>query len=77
MSTPIAMITEYDIPELFQVHFGDFPDDYFCEQKAREIQAEFRTRMDQISETIKTRNLTRQPKYEYLLPERVPYSLAV
>ncbi|KAL3883129.1 hypothetical protein ACJMK2_029422 [Sinanodonta woodiana] len=60
-----------------EVYLGDYPDAYFSEASMRRIKDEFQQSLKRISEQMKTRNRKMDIPYYYLLPERVPNSVAV
>ncbi|KAK3579734.1 hypothetical protein CHS0354_008875 [Potamilus streckersoni] len=60
-----------------EVYLGEYPDAYFAEEAMRRVKDEFQQSLKRISELMKTRNRKIDVPYYYLLPERVPNSVAV
>nr|XP_022324225.1 allene oxide synthase-lipoxygenase protein-like isoform X3 [Crassostrea virginica] len=56
---------------------GNFEVQYIFDPDAKQIVQEFRAELQRISETIKRRNESRNPKYEWLDPELVPNSISI
>jgi len=56
---------------------GDFETQYIYDPEALEVLDEFRGKLEVVSGQIKESNSHRSPPYEYLLPERVPNSIAI
>ena len=61
---------------IFQVYLGNYPDAHFTDQPARDVQQVFKKELEEISSKIKERNKTLDIPYVYLLPEKVPNSVA-
>ncbi|XP_055893478.1 polyunsaturated fatty acid 5-lipoxygenase-like isoform X2 [Biomphalaria glabrata] len=56
---------------------GDFEVQFVFDPKACEVLDQFRKDLHAINETIKERNLHRNPPYEYLKPEIIPNSISI
>lgn len=61
----------------FQRFLGDYSDGSFTDMAAREAILRFQGKLNKISQSIKKRNETLEVPYTYLLPERVPNSIAI
>ncbi len=55
---------------------GYYPDDHFQDGSVISAVQRFKTKLDEIEITIKQRNQNR-PKYEYLLPSKIPQSINI
>lgn len=63
---------------MFQQKFiGDYPEDLFVEKAAKSAISGFQKKLKEISAGIKERNAKLVVPYPYLLPERVPNSIAI
>ncbi|XP_074649222.1 polyunsaturated fatty acid 5-lipoxygenase-like [Tubulanus polymorphus] len=67
-------LSQYSSEEIF---LGEYPNDYFTDLEPRDLMKKFSKAVKQISATIHERNKTREVPYVYLLPERVPSSIAI
>ncbi|CAB4012276.1 allene oxide synthase-lipoxygenase -like [Paramuricea clavata] len=68
-----ALTTIYPT-ELF---LGDYADNLFGDASARVALAKFKSKLDEITEKIKKRNEGMVAPYTWLLPERIPNSIAI
>ena len=62
---------------LFQKFLGDYSEGLFTDGPALEAISRFQENLQKISEVIKERNKSLAVPYTYLLPERVPNSIAI
>ena len=60
-----------------KIYLGDFPEEYIVEGEARMAQDQLRTSLGKIEAEITERNRGLEVPYTYLLPSRVPRSIAV
>ena len=62
-----------------QKFIGDYREGLFTDAKAKHAISEFQTKLEEISYEIEKRNasLAKQYRYPYLLPKRVPNSIAI
>ena len=60
---------------LCQCFLGDYSKGLLVDEEAEEAIARFQEKLQEISETIKTRNRALEWPYIHLLPERVPNSV--
>jgi len=60
-----------------QVYLGDVPDLLFIDDEAIKAQQEFREDLQALNEKIQNRNQGLQYPYTYLLPEKIPVSIAI
>lgn len=62
-----------------QKFIGQYPEELFTEDKAKNAISEFREKLEEISQKIQSRNkpLDEPYKYVYLLPEKVPNSISI
>ncbi|KAK3734228.1 hypothetical protein QZH41_012948 [Actinostola sp. cb2023] len=56
---------------------GDYSDGLFVDPKAMEMISKFQEQLQNVSDSIKSRNKSLEWPYIYLLPERVPNSVAI
>ena len=58
---------------------GQYPEELFTEDKAKNAISEFGEKLKEISKEIETRNTTLNERYQYvyLLPEKVPNSISI
>ena len=68
------MMTNQNFFFSFQKFIGQYPEELFTEDKAKNAISEFGEKLKEISREIKTRNTTLDEPYQYvyLLPEKVP-----
>ena len=62
---------------LSQKFLGDYSEGLFTDGPALEAISRFQENLQKISEAIKERNKSLAVPYAYLLPERVPNSIAI
>ena len=62
---------------LSQKFLGDYSEGLFTDGPALEAISRFQENLKQISEAIKERNKSLAVPYTYLLPERIPNSIAI
>lgn len=62
---------------LKQKFLGDYTHGLFVDSKALDIIAKFQENLQNISDAIKLRNKSLEWPYIYLLPERIPNSVAI
>ena len=60
-----------------QQYLGEYPDRHFTDQKSLEAMESYNAALKEISNTIQKRNEGLDIPYIYLLPERVPNSIAI
>ncbi|XP_002119368.4 polyunsaturated fatty acid 5-lipoxygenase [Ciona intestinalis] len=60
-----------------EVYLGQFPMNLFDDARVDQAQAQFRRELKTISNLIHSRNKNLKFPYEYLLPEKIPISIAV
>lgn len=62
-----------------QKFIGQYPEELFTEDKAKNAISEFGEKLKEISKEIETRNTTLDEPYQYvyLLPEKVPNSISI
>ncbi|KAJ7337207.1 Arachidonate 5-lipoxygenase [Desmophyllum pertusum] len=75
----LVIATVYDLTRIFQDEkfIGEYPEDLFIDEAARSAITAFQVKLKGISEEIKARNAKLTVPYPYLLPERVPNSIAI
>ena len=61
----------------FQKFIGDYPEQLFVEEAAKSAINGFQKKLKRISIEIKERNAKLVVPYPYLLPERIPNSIAI
>ena len=62
---------------LLQLFLGEYPDEHFCNDEMLATIDAFQIELKHISDRIKERNEILKWPYKYLLPERVPNSIAI
>jgi arachidonate 5-lipoxygenase len=60
-----------------QKFLGDYSDGLFVDHNALKAISNFQENLQKISDSIKSRNGSLEWPYTYLLPERVPNSIAI
>jgi len=77
--TGVTIVTLYDLTRIFpdERFLGDYSDGSFTDMAAREAILRFQGKLNRITVSIKKRNETLKFPYTYLLPERVPNSIAI
>ncbi len=55
---------------------GDYPENHFSDSSVTSALQRFKTKLEEIEQTIKQRNQNR-PTYEYLLPSKIPQSINI
>ena len=62
-----------------QVFIGEFPEYYFTEDKATELQRAYSKKLEELEVELRDRNqkLELFKQYEFLIPGRVPRSIAI
>lgn len=75
----ISIATVYDFTRIFpdERFLGDYPDSSFTDMAARDAILRFQGKLHRISVSIKERNKKLKFPYAYLLPERIPNSIAI
>jgi len=75
----LTIATVYDLTRIFadEKFIGDYPEDLFVERAAKSAISGFQKKLKEISAGIKERNAKLVVPYPYLLPERVPNSIAI
>lgn len=73
------MMTNQNVFFSSQKFIGQYPEELFTEDKAKNAISEFGERLKEISKEIETRNTTLDEPYQYvyLLPEKVPNSISI
>ena len=61
----------------FQKFLGDYAENLFTDPGALEAMARFQAELKSVSKKINKRNEKLEVPYAYLLPERVPNSIAI
>lgn len=76
---PALMMTNQNVFFSSQKFIGQYPEDLFTEDEAKRVISTFQEKLRGISEEIKQRNATLEEPYQYiyLLPEKVPNSIAI
>ncbi|XP_077073636.1 polyunsaturated fatty acid 5-lipoxygenase-like [Siphateles boraxobius] len=70
----IWALSQFQDNELF---LGEYPDKYFTEQPVMEAAKNFRKKLAEVTNIIKSRNENLQVPYWYLSPDRIPNSVAI
>lgn len=75
----VTIATVYDLTRIFpdERFLGDYTDGAFTDMAALEAILRFQEKLNVITEEIKERNKRLKIPYTYLLPERVPNSIAI
>jgi len=75
----VTIATVYDLTRIFpdERFLGDYSDGSFTDMAAREAILRFQGKLNRISRSIKKRNESLEVPYAYLLPERIPNSIAI
>lgn len=75
----LTIATVYDLTRIFsdEKFLGDYPEQLFTEEAPKSAIASFQKKLQGISADIKKRNAQLLVAYPYLLPERVPNSIAI
>ncbi|XP_068721239.1 allene oxide synthase-lipoxygenase protein-like [Montipora capricornis] len=75
----VTIATVFDLTRIFpdERFLGDYADNGFTEMTAREAILRFQGKLHRLSRSIKKRNETLKFPYAYLLPERIPNSIAI
>ncbi|XP_060943464.1 polyunsaturated fatty acid 5-lipoxygenase isoform X4 [Limanda limanda] len=60
-----------------QLYLGTFPDEHFIEKPVKEAMEKFRTRLAEITSSIKRRNEGKKLPYYNMSPNKIPNSVAV
>ena len=60
-----------------QLYLGMFPDEHFIEKPVKEAMEKFRTRLAEITRSIKRRNEGKKLPYYNMSPDKIPNSVAV
>lgn len=60
-----------------QKFIGDYPEELFTDEAAKSVISGFQKKLKSISAEIKARNAKLRVPYPYLLPERIPNSIAI
>lgn len=73
------MMTNQNVFFSSQKFIGQYPEELFTEDKAKNAISEFGEKLKEISKEIETRNTTLDEPYQYvyLLPEKVPNSISI
>ena len=61
----------------FQKFLGDYSEGLFTEEEALKVISKFQMNLKKISAAIMERNESLAVPYTYLLPERIPNSIAI
>ena len=69
------LLTKHSFPP--QRFIGDYREDLFIDPPAKSAISSFQKKLKQISAEIKQRNANLEIPYPYLLPERIPNSIAI
>ncbi|XP_023678314.1 polyunsaturated fatty acid 5-lipoxygenase [Paramormyrops kingsleyae] len=67
-------LSQFQENELF---LGMYPDEHFIEKQPKAAMEKFRTKLNEISCLVKSRNEGKKLPYYYLSPDRIPNSVAV
>lgn len=62
---------------LLQLFVGEYPDVYFTEEPVKKATENFRKKLAEVTDTIKSRNENLKVPYRYLSPDRIPNSVAI
>lgn len=75
----VTIATVYDLTRIFadEKFLGDYPEELFVEDAPKSAIAAFQKKLQGISAKINERNSKIAVPYPYLLPERVPNSIAI
>lgn len=75
----LTIATVYDLTRIFndEKFIGDYPEELFIEEPAKTAIEVFQRKLKGISAEIKARNAKLRVPYPYLLPERIPNSIAI
>lgn len=75
----VTIATVYDLTRIFadEKFLGDYPEELFVEEAPKSAIAAFQKKLQGISAKINERNSKIAVPYPYLLPERVPNSIAI
>mmetsp|Transcript_2922 Transcript_2922/g.4439 ORF Transcript_2922/g.4439 Transcript_2922/m.4439 type:complete len:1085 (-) Transcript_2922:650-3904(-) len=60
-----------------EVFLGDYPENLFTDAPALKVQEQFRLALSQLTDTFAKRNEKIAVKYPYLMPTRIPNSIAI
>ena len=61
----------------FQKFLGDYAENLFSDPEALEAKARFKAELKSVCKKIHNRNEMLEVPYAYLLPERIPNSIAI
>ncbi|XP_073233506.1 allene oxide synthase-lipoxygenase protein-like isoform X2 [Porites lutea] len=75
----MTIATVYDLTRIYQDErfIGDYREDLFIDPPAKSAISSFQKKLKKISAEIKERNANLEIPYPYLLPERIPNSIAI
>ena len=60
-----------------QKFLGDFTESFFTDVQALDVIARFKGKLGEVTEAINKRNEGLEVPYRFLLPERIPNSIAI